>query len=1174
MGGSGELQAAGSLLPAGGRVVIAHRCARRRIIDHHHSGLVALLDDDVHTDAGVGHGNQFIEVGGSSVRIRRSVILNETQAHIRRGNDSVLDHIPGLHRHRNQEGIAGFHRRGVVGRPIGFVVTLRFDGLRDLGDLGIAGLAHNAAADILHRQGHSPLESIIAQDDIDMNIVILLHDKVEIIVRRHRATVVQRDGVPVLAARYRVKNTAHIFGISLNDIIVNIVASSLCMNLHGLPLRNRDTHDLVGHISLHCSRNSAYPLSKVDRQFIEVCSAQYAQIDFGATLVQQVEDHIVLCRRGTLQKLHRHIHILPRHVESMDHAVRHDHMRQFRIDRVKGHLGVIAGLRLHRDRCKLILHPLDYNRGIVAIDGAGRVTRGYANGGLVVRVIGTIAAAGHYIQSDIIHVFLLKPHLNDHMVTIGGHVEGHGLVAVHGAQVRIQNHQAVGGLGDDLHPIAGGHRDIQCNVIIPLQTSQQSHTGLGICLMPQKSGIADGIAAIIQHPDPGSQIVPHFLIENGNRDVVIGHGKGVGTSCKGIKGYHSVVGNLAHLYQVGGILGVRLHVQGHGLAYCLPDHGGAVSGGRNAAHTAGKVGTAGDTAHYQSGPVIVGRQGLLEVDLHQSILVGLHGKGTGIRCGDPGYDGVIDGCAGSGVCDNDDGIRTTMIPCGIRGKVANRHHIAGMEGFQLSVSGTVALRYRGAADGGADGGAALCYIVLQLSPEVIGLALLVCNGNGSGQCGHIKFVGSVGIEFSSDRCAAGGYIHRHRKAGSGIRDGDLDHVILLCPDLLFPQVVGINGGITCGRILHGCVVVVRPGGVVTSIIEDLQSGFQPGIIIKVNMDVHIIVLHDKIQIAVGEATIVLVGRIGVNLDIHNIIAGIRIDPGPNIGSRRGSDRILVVCVKFGVALSGVVMKNDVCGELRRISFLELHCHTHILVWHLKADGHAVRRAAGGDSHIVPGHGGTGCGGDPLHRISGLRHGNNGHLLTVGNNPLHIAAVAEGGACLVRRFGDGSLTGIPHPTGTNGSQNQEIAVILAELHRNGHIVHRHHELALNVQAGSGILLPGQSTVSVHSHDVGFIFRIGRQNGGKSGKHIPGVSLEHITVIGGHPVRVKGSTTDIVGIGQLHPVLYTVWVNDLQPHFPFNRVARLENHLYGDIASRHGEDRCVGSWARSPRRYLPA
>ena len=80
------------------------------------------------------------------------------------------------------------------------------------------------------------------------------------------------------------------------------------------------------------------PLGKVDRQFSKLSSTQRVQIDLCTALVQQVEDHIVLCRRGTLQELHCHIHILSGYTEGVSHAVRHDHMGQLHIGRVKGHL--------------------------------------------------------------------------------------------------------------------------------------------------------------------------------------------------------------------------------------------------------------------------------------------------------------------------------------------------------------------------------------------------------------------------------------------------------------------------------------------------------------------------------------------------------------------------------------------------------------------------------------------------------------------------------------------------------------------------------------------------------------------------------------------------------------------------------------------------------------------
>ena len=80
-------------------------------------------------------------------------------------------------------------------------------------------------------------------------------------------------------------------------------------------------------------------------------------------------------------------------------------------------------------------------------------------------------------------------------------------------------------------------------------------------------------------------------------------------------------------------------------------------------------------------------------------------------------------------------------------------------------------------------------------------------------------------------------------------------------------------------------MVVCPGRVIASVIIDLQSHLQSRLIGEVDVNIHIIVLHDEIQIAVGITAVVTIRRIGVKFDICDIVTGICIDPGADTRSR-------------------------------------------------------------------------------------------------------------------------------------------------------------------------------------------------------------------------------------------------------------------------------------------------
>ena len=498
-----------------------------------------------------------------------------------------------------------------------------------------------------------------------------------------------------------------------------------------------------------------------------------------------------------------------------------------------------------------------------------------------------------------------------------------------------------------------------------------------------------------------------------------------------------------------------------------------------------------------------------------------------------------------------------------------------MEGFQLAVGGAVALCHGCPVNDGADGSVALRRVILQLRPEVVLHALLVCNGNCNGQGRHIKFIGTVGIQPRCHRRAAGRHVHRHCKARSGIGNSDLDYVILFRCDLLHTQVIRIGSHFTRDCVLHRGVMIVCPGRVITGVIVNLQGCFQLGLVREVNVDIHIVVLHDEVQIAVGIAAAVCVRRIGIKFNVHDIVAGIGIDPRTNTRSRRGGDRILIIVVKLSVALGGIVMEDDVRSVFLGRPLLELHCHSGVRIRHLKANGHTSGRTAGRNSHIVPGHRTTG-GRDPPDRVARLRRNNNGHIFPVGNDLLHIAAVTERSSDLVSGFHNGGLTSVAHATGANGRKNQEIAILIVELHCNSHVIHGRYELTHNVLT-VGICLPWQNrSIIGHSHNVRLVFRMRRQNCGEGGKDITCVSLQYIAVVGGHPIGTEGIAADIVGVRQLHLFLHTVRVNNLQPHFPLLGIALLKDYLYRNGTSGHselhrigsrGQDRCAGTRRRN-------
>ena len=375
------------------------------------------------------------------------------------------------------------------------------------------------------------------------------------------------------------------------------------MGMYCLSLGHKDTHNLVRHISLNDGRRSAHPLRKVDRQLVEVGRTQSIKVNLVAVLIQQVEDHTVFSRRRSFKELHSYLRIPRRHVEGVGHTIRQDHMGVFHAGGVEGQSCIVAGHRSYCDRHKLILNAPYADRRIITVDGPGGGSRSHTNGGLVPRVIGTVTAAGHHVQSDGVPILLHKPNLNDHMIPVGGHVESHGLIAVHDNQVRVQKHQTSGSLSHDLRPVSRDYRDIQCNIIIPPQAGQQIHTGLRVRLTTQKCGIPS-ISAVIQHPHPGSQVIPCLLEENGDRNVVIGHSEGICSVHKGIKRHNSGIRNLPHLHQIGGIAGIRPYVQRYGFASLLPYYIGSIGGSGNAAHAAGKISTADCTACYQSDPMI------------------------------------------------------------------------------------------------------------------------------------------------------------------------------------------------------------------------------------------------------------------------------------------------------------------------------------------------------------------------------------------------------------------------------------------------------------------------------------------------------------------------------------------------------------------------------------------